>query len=153
MKILPVKITNQLTHLIQKPKKQQAVLPIITTPILTYYVGESQDKNVVEIIEFLKRKHIKVPEYLKPHADTQTGLNPQSQTKIKDVLTDAYYKGQITESDYQKYKNKVNFTGHSHAEDSFGENSDYDSDVDADVDVDDDGGIIDAILDFLDDLL
>ena len=154
MKIQPIKFTNQLTNVLHKTKAQQLSLPIVATPIIAYYVGESQDKNVDEILNFFKRKHIKVPDFLKPHADTQTGLNGASQTKIKQALNEAYQKDKISYEEYKKYTNKVNFTGHGNAESLAESDSDWDSHAGSgtDIDVDDDDSILDAILDFLDDL-
>lgn len=153
MKVLPVTVTNQLSKIVRKSKVQQKSLPIVATPIVAYYIGESQDRNAAEIIEFLKRKHIKIPDYLKPHPDTKTGFNIETQTKIKNTITDAYNSGKISEADYIKYKNKVNFTGHGDDISSAGGHSFSESGIDSSVDTDiDDDSIVDTILDFLDDL-
>lgn len=87
-------------------------MPIVTTPLLAYYIGEYQDDNVDKILNFLNNKHIPVPSALTPHSLTKTGWDPASQTKVKNTLKNAFDKNQITEDEYNKYSEKIKFTGH-----------------------------------------
>ena len=86
-------------------------MPIVTTPLLAYYIGEYQDDNVDKILNFLRIKHIPIPSALTPHSLTKTGWDPASQTKVKNTLKNALDKNQITEDEYNKCISKINFTG------------------------------------------
>ena len=86
-------------------------MPIVTTPLLAYYIGEYQDDNVDKILNFLKIKHIPIPSALSPHSLTKTGWDPASQTKVKNTLKNAFDKNQITAEEYNKYSEKIKFTG------------------------------------------
>ena len=168
MNINPItqKISCQTQKIMRQIKPSQFVLPTVTIPLVCYYIGENQDKAAADILNFFYRKNIKVPDFLRPHADTKCGFNAASKTKIKKALQEAYKKGQITEEERDKYTNKLTFAGHGDAEgsvpsnnDSVTSNNDYDTDTDipADdcdtgIDAADDDSIIDAILDFFDDL-
>lgn len=110
MKIRNIMNVHFVTNNLLKGKKYSN-LPIVTTPLITYYTGEYQDDNVEKILQFFRKKSIKIPEHLEPHSLTKTGWNPSSQTKIKNELDKALKNGDITQDEYTKYCSKVNFTG------------------------------------------
>ncbi len=85
-------------------------LPLMTTPLVCYYIGQYQDENVEAILKFFKSKSITIPSNLEPHSLTKTGWNPSSQTKIKKELDKALKNGDITQDEHTKYYSKVNFT-------------------------------------------
>ena len=112
-----------------RPNNIKKTLPILTTPLLAYYIGESQDNNANEILNFFKRKNLKIPDYLKPHADTQSGFNSQSKTKLKKALDEAYKKNIITEKEHDKYVNKLTFTGSAENDIYQGQNIEQGADI------------------------
>ena len=113
MNINKIGIPNQINKIIESRiiSKLSKEIPVVTEPLLAYYVGESQDKYREEIINFFKSKYLQIPDYLKPHPDTKTGLDFESQGKIQRALDKAFENGKITEEEYKKYKYKVTFTG------------------------------------------
>ena len=119
-----------------------------TAPLISCYVGERQDKNLEEILNFFYRKNIKVPDYISPHASTKTGLDNASKTKFKNALKDALNDRKISEKECTKYTNKLVFTGHEDVE----EIADVgDSATDIDID-EDDGSFIETIIEIFDNL-
>lgn len=143
-------IARKQTNKMNSIKK---AMPIVAAPILAYYIGEGTDRNTEEILDFLKRKNIKIPDYLKPHADTKSGLNAPSKDKIKETLQKAYEKGEITQKEHERYTRKLTFTGNEEAAEQSSVHSDgevdygneypvYEETEVADVD---DGGIVETI--------
>ena len=94
-------------------KKKIRQLPIISAPLVAYYIGEYQDNNVNQILTFFKTKSIKIPNNLQPHSLTKTGLDPASQTKVKNLLEKALNDKKITQDEFNTYSSKINFTGSS----------------------------------------
>ena len=112
MKIRNVLSTSYISNNFVKNRKINK-LPIVTTPLVAYYVGEYQDNNVEDILTFLNNKNITIPSNLKPHSLTKTGWDLASQSKVKNTLENAFKENKITEQEYKTYKNKVTFTGDS----------------------------------------
>ena len=94
-----------------KPTKKIRQLPIVSAPLIAYYIGEYQDKNVNQILTFFETKSIKIPNNLQPHSLTKTGLDPASQTKVKNLLEKALDDKKITQDEFNTYSRKINFTG------------------------------------------
>ena len=94
-----------------KPTKKIRQLPIVSAPLIAYYIGEYQDKNVNQILTFFETKSIKIPNNLQPDNLTKTGLDPASQTKVKNLLEKALNDKKITQDEFDTYSRKINFTG------------------------------------------
>lgn len=92
-------------------KKAKAKMPIVATPIVAYYIGKSQDDNAQEIINFFKMKHLEIPNYVKPHPHTKTGISIQDKGKFQKELDKAFDRGEISEQEHSKYSSKLVFTG------------------------------------------
>lgn len=108
-----MKINNNLNFscINTKPIKKIRQLPIISAPLVAYYIGESQDENVKQLLKFFKQKSIKIPNNLQPHSLTKTGLDPSSQTEVRNSLNNALQNGKITQDEFDTYSRKINFTG------------------------------------------
>lgn len=85
-------------------------MPILTTPILLYYIGENRDNTASDILKFFKDKKIDTPLGASSSGDG-TGFSPSTKISIKNKLEQACKDGKITEDEYEKYTKKVSFTG------------------------------------------
>ena len=120
MKILRIGVQNKINKF-KYLNKKSLFIPVASTPIVAYYIGESKDKKAQEVIDFFKRKNLKLPNHIKPHADTGAGFNSQTQSSFKKALDDELRKGRITQQEHDKYTKKLIFTGKNNGASSYPE--------------------------------
>lgn len=121
-------------------KNFSTTLPIVSTPLLAYYAGDTKDQALVRLINKMRELKVPIPKSYSNDPITKSGLDFASKGSFCRNINNA----NISTSDKNDLLYMVTFTSNEHDIDDYvGDSSDI---------LDDDHGIIDSILDFLDDL-
>lgn len=103
------KFSNISEQVISK-KINEKVLPLVSLPLVAYYIGENEDQALKRLIKAMEEADIQIPSY-KPDPSTKTGLDFPSQGKFRDAINKAAQEGKIDSTEKQELLNKVCFTG------------------------------------------
>ena len=113
-----------------------SMLPLLTSPLVAYYIGESSDRALDFLIKKMKEYGVKVPSNYSPDPNTNSGLDFASQGRFRDEINKAANNGEINSLQQNELLNKVPFTGKEHSDyDVYSGNNDDDC---CDCDSDDD---------------
>lgn len=101
--------SNTSEQVISK-KINEKVLPLVSFPLVAYYIGENAQKALERLIKAMEEADIQIPSY-KPDPSTKTGLDFPSQGKFRDAINKAAQEGKIDSTEKQNMLNEVCFTG------------------------------------------
>lgn len=132
----------QLTNLknvnyFNKSKTKLTTIPVASTPLLAYYIGQNRDEALARLLKKMKELGVPIPSSYHPDP-SKPGLSNGEKVDFRRVISNSAKSGKITETEKNDLFSKVSFTGN-------------ESDID-DYIPDESDSIIDSILDFLDDL-
>lgn len=116
--------------------KNASMIPLLTSPLVAYYIGELSDNALANLIKKMKEYGVKVPSSYSPDPSTNSGLDFASQGSFRDAINKAANNGEISSSQKNELLNKVSFTGKDHSDyDVYdGNNNDDCCDCDSDND-------------------
>ena len=140
-----LKLTKNITkkNMISNVSKQMIkrntnnkVLPLVTFPLVAYYIGGSKDKALERLIKKMEDAGVDIPSNYKPDPNTNSGLDFVSQGKFRSAINDAAKNGTIDSSEKQDLLHSVAFTGKDDSDYSVydGNNDDGCCDCDSDDD-------------------
>lgn len=112
MKVTPIIKSYFINkNILENRNAKKLAVPVVSAPLVAYIPGDSKDKTLQQIKEFLSRKNITYPEHLHPNPSTNSGLNEESKTKLRRKLDELYDKGRINKEEHDRYTRKIAFTG------------------------------------------
>ncbi len=103
-------ISNVSKQMIKKNTNDK-VLPLVTFPLVAYYIGDSRDKALERLIKKMEDAGVDIPSNYKPNPNTNSGLDFVSQGKFRSAIDDAAKNGTIDSSEKQDLLHSVAFTG------------------------------------------
>lgn len=86
-------------------------LPLLTFPLVAYYIGEGSDQALARLIKKMKDLGIDIPSNYSSDPSTNAGLDFASQGKFRDAINKAAKNGDIDSYQKNDLLNKVSFTG------------------------------------------
>ena len=102
----PYRCVNKIMSKINNNKMISKALPMVSIPLVSYYIGENSDNALKNLISDMKANNISIPNY-SHDPNTHSGLDFASQGRFRNAIENA----NIDEDTKKDLLNQVTFTG------------------------------------------